>query len=253
MLENFIIVDMAAQRKMLEARESRPHANNPSNGRKQVQVVNGLVHLDKGISASKKLSFEEFKKHVLWDLEAGTSVRVTWDAKASGRYADFLRDIRELDAEFIEYKAKAKASMDALEKKIDNGIRKLDVSIKAMKEESDAKLELLNSNAESSTTIGKNMRHKSWDVEGSNKLDLRKTTDMIRERFKPSTDSSVVFIEGMQPTGFERECKMDPQAAVDREMQHVMGTNQTGERVYRGGLEQIKQETDSRIMDLSIK
>ncbi|GKC79904.1 hypothetical protein Tco_1130678, partial [Tanacetum coccineum] len=46
----------------------------------------------------------------------------------------------ELDAEFIEYKAEAKASMDVLEKKIDDGIRKLDASIKAMKEESDAML-----------------------------------------------------------------------------------------------------------------
>ncbi|GJZ81362.1 hypothetical protein Tco_0646356 [Tanacetum coccineum] len=49
--------------------------------------------------------------------------------------------VAELGAEFIEYKAEAKASMDALEKKIDDGIRKLDVSIKAMKEESDVKLD----------------------------------------------------------------------------------------------------------------
>ncbi|GKC15103.1 hypothetical protein Tco_1011885 [Tanacetum coccineum] len=51
--------------------------------------------------------------------------------------------VLELDAEFITYKAEAKASMDALEKKIDDGIEKLDVSIKAMKEESDAKFEEL--------------------------------------------------------------------------------------------------------------
>ncbi|GKF61519.1 hypothetical protein Tco_0181573, partial [Tanacetum coccineum] len=51
--------------------------------------------------------------------------------------------VSELDAEFIEYKAKAKACMDALEKKIDEGIGKLDASIKAMKEESDAKFEEL--------------------------------------------------------------------------------------------------------------
>ncbi|GKD63418.1 hypothetical protein Tco_1305526 [Tanacetum coccineum] len=44
-------------------------------------------------------------------------------------------------AEFIKYKAEAKASMDALEKKIDDGIEKLEASIKAMKEESDAKLD----------------------------------------------------------------------------------------------------------------
>ncbi|GJU15095.1 hypothetical protein Tco_1143061 [Tanacetum coccineum] len=51
------------------------------------------------------------------------------------------KKVVELDAEFIEYKSEAKASMDALEKKIDDGIRKLDVSIKATKEESDAKLD----------------------------------------------------------------------------------------------------------------
>nr|GFB65316.1 hypothetical protein [Tanacetum cinerariifolium]GFC35775.1 hypothetical protein [Tanacetum cinerariifolium] len=46
------------------------------------------------------------------------------------------KKVAELDAE-------AKANMDALEKKIDDGIRKLDVSIKAMKEESNAKIEEL--------------------------------------------------------------------------------------------------------------
>ncbi|GJX20655.1 hypothetical protein Tco_0223332 [Tanacetum coccineum] len=39
--------------------------------------------------------------------------------------------------------ALTKASMDALKKKIDDGIGKLDMSIKAMKEESDAKFEEL--------------------------------------------------------------------------------------------------------------
>ncbi|GJZ54671.1 ankyrin repeat-containing protein [Tanacetum coccineum] len=191
------------------------------------------------------------------------------------------KKVAELDAEFIEYKAEAKASMNALEKKIDDGIRKLDVSIKAMKEESDVKLDakieelkqlILGTapsqsthvdpepqitkvaaktapyvppirrryddlgfelhNAESSTTIGKNLRPKSWDVEGSNKLDPGTTNDMNGVRLKPYIDS--LFVEGMQPTGFGREFGVDPQAAVDREMQHVMGTNQTGERVHRG-------------------
>ncbi|GKD82266.1 hypothetical protein Tco_1349105 [Tanacetum coccineum] len=49
--------------------------------------------------------------------------------------------VAELDAEFLEYKAEAKASMYALENKIDDGIGKLDASIKAMKEELDAKLD----------------------------------------------------------------------------------------------------------------
>ncbi|GKC14454.1 ankyrin repeat-containing protein [Tanacetum coccineum] len=51
-------------------------------------------------------------------------------------------------------------------------------------------------------------------------------------RLKPYTDS--LFVEGMQPTGFGQEFEVDPQATVDREMQHVMGTNQTGETVHRG-------------------
>ncbi|GJU23258.1 hypothetical protein Tco_1156600 [Tanacetum coccineum] len=126
------------------------------------------------------------------------------------------KKVAELDAEFIKYKAEAKASMNALEKKIDDGIEKLEASIKAMKEESDVKLdakfeelrqlilgtppsqsthvdhdpqitkvaantapyvppirrcyydirlELHNSNVESSTIMGKNLRPKYWDVE----------------------------------------------------------------------------------------
>ncbi|GKG51663.1 hypothetical protein Tco_0544301, partial [Tanacetum coccineum] len=53
------------------------------------------------------------------------------------------KKVAELDVEFIEYKVEAKASMNVLEKKIDDGIGKLDASIKGMKEESDAKFEEL--------------------------------------------------------------------------------------------------------------
>ncbi|GJT81757.1 hypothetical protein Tco_1056099 [Tanacetum coccineum] len=182
------------------------------------------------------------------------------------------------DAKFEELKATdlSKASMDALKKKIDNGIIKLDASIKAMKEGWDAKfeelkqlilgtapsqlthvdhvpqitnvaaktapyvpsirqayddigLELHNSNAESSTTMGKNLRPKYWDVEGSNNLDLGTTNDMNGERLKPRTDSGVLFVEGMQPTGFGREFEVDPQAMIDREMQHM------GEQIFGAG------------------
>nr|GEZ74438.1 ankyrin repeat-containing protein [Tanacetum cinerariifolium] len=154
------------------------------------------------------------------------------------------KKVAELDAE-------AKASMDALEKKIDDGIRKLDASIKAMKEESNAKIEELKQlilgtapsqsthvdhvpqitkvaaktapyvppirrryddlgfelhNAESSTTIGKNLRPKSWDVEGSNKLDPGTTNDMNGERLKSYTD--FIFVEGMQPTGLNNAMEL---------------------------------------------
>ncbi|GJT27690.1 hypothetical protein Tco_0907965 [Tanacetum coccineum] len=180
-----------------------------------------------------------------------------------------------MDAEFIEYKAEAKASMDALEKKIDDGIGKLDASIKAMKEESDAKfeelkqlilgaapsqsthvdhvpqitkvaaktapyvppirrgyddigLELHNCNTGSSTTIGKNLRPRYWDVEGPNKLDPRTMNDMNGERLKPvSYLLKECILQG-------REFGVDPQAAVDKEMRHMMGTNQRGEREHWG-------------------
>ncbi|PWA83818.1 hypothetical protein CTI12_AA163900 [Artemisia annua] len=54
-----------------------------------------------------------------------------------------IKKVADLGVEFTEYKAEANARMDALEKKIDEGIGKLDASIKAMKEESDAKFEEL--------------------------------------------------------------------------------------------------------------
>ncbi|GKE54277.1 hypothetical protein Tco_1489433 [Tanacetum coccineum] len=142
------------------------------------------------------------------------------------------KKVTELDAEFIEYKAEAKASMDALEKKIDDGIGKLDASIKAMKEELDAKLDakfeelrqLILGTAPSQSThvdhvpqitkvptktaptaIGKNLRPKSWDVEGSNKLEPGTTNDMNGMRLKPY----ILFVEGMQPTGFGRPASGD--------------------------------------------
>nr|GEW21216.1 hypothetical protein [Tanacetum cinerariifolium] len=43
---------------------------------------------------TKNFYFGEFKKHFVWDPKTETRVRKTWDAKASGRYADFFRDIR---------------------------------------------------------------------------------------------------------------------------------------------------------------
>ncbi|GJU08019.1 hypothetical protein Tco_1124449 [Tanacetum coccineum] len=51
------------------------------------------------------------------------------------------KKVVKLDAEFIKYKAEAKASMYALERKIDDGIEKLEASIKAIKEESNVKLD----------------------------------------------------------------------------------------------------------------
>ncbi|GKA46562.1 hypothetical protein Tco_0739445 [Tanacetum coccineum] len=88
------------------------------------------------------------------------------------------KKVAELDAECIEYKGEAKASMGA--------------SIKAMKEEFDTKFEELK------------------------QLILGTSTHMDHV---PQTT---------------KEFRVDPQAAIDREMQHMMGINQTRERVHRG-------------------
>nr|GEW09955.1 hypothetical protein [Tanacetum cinerariifolium] len=108
------------------------------------------------------------------------------------------------DVEFIEYKAEAKASMDALEKKIDDDIRKLDVSIKAKKEESDAKLDV--------------------KIKELKKLILGTA---------PSQSTHVDHVPQITNVT-ANTAPVDPQAAIDREMQHVMETNQTRERVHRG-------------------
>ncbi|GJT57275.1 hypothetical protein Tco_0992329 [Tanacetum coccineum] len=78
--------------------------------------------------------------------------------------------------------------MDALEKKFDEGIGKLDERI------------------------------------GTMKLEVDKKFEEIFEELKQ-------LILGR---GFRWEFGVDPQAAVDREMQHMIGTNQKGEREHRG-------------------
>nr|GEZ39436.1 hypothetical protein [Tanacetum cinerariifolium] len=81
--------------------------NNPSNGRTQVQFVNGLF--DKSSECSREIT-KIFKEKIddtgyTWTKvsqptknfyfgEFKTRVRKAWDAKAFGRYADFFRDIR---------------------------------------------------------------------------------------------------------------------------------------------------------------
>ncbi|GJT07684.1 integrase, catalytic region, zinc finger, CCHC-type containing protein [Tanacetum coccineum] len=136
------------------------------------------------------------------------TVNSSWIRKPNG----LNRRVQHMGEQIFE----AKASMDALEKKIDNGIGKLDASIKAMKEGWDAKFEEL-----------------KQLILGSNNLDLGTTNDMNGERLKPRTDSGVLFVEGMQPTGFGREFEVDPQAMIDREMQHM------GEQIFSVGLELI--------------
>ncbi|GKF38365.1 hypothetical protein Tco_0118426, partial [Tanacetum coccineum] len=152
------------------------------------------------------------------------------------------KKVSELDVEFFEYKAEAKASMGALEKKIDDGIGKLDTSIKAMMEGWDAKFEelkqLILGTAPSKLT---HVDHVPQITKVAAKTapyvpSIRRAYDDIGlelQRLKPRTDSGVLFVEGMQPTGFGQEFGVDPQAAIDREMQHI------GEQIFGAGLELI--------------
>ncbi|GJV66175.1 ankyrin repeat-containing protein [Tanacetum coccineum] len=137
----------------------------------------------------------------------------------------------------------------ALEKKIDDGIRKLDVSIKAMKEESDAKLDakieelkqLMLGTAPSQST---HVDPEPQITKVAAKTDVY--VPPIRRRYDDlgfelhNAESSTTIGKYLRPKSWDecnlcgREFGVDPQAAVDREMQHVMGTNQTRERVHRG-------------------
>ncbi|GJV36806.1 ankyrin repeat-containing protein [Tanacetum coccineum] len=137
--------------------------------------------------------------------------------------------VSELDAEFIEYKAKAKAHMDALEKKIDEGIEKLDASIKAMKEESDAKFEEVKQ-----LILGSQSTH----VDPGPQITKvgAKVTQYVpptRRGYDDIGDSGVVFVEGVQPTGSRHGFWTESQLRVDSEMQHMVGAKQTGGREHR--------------------
>ncbi|XP_039142249.1 uncharacterized protein LOC120279379 [Dioscorea cayenensis subsp. rotundata] len=60
---------------------------------KQKVDTNGYIW--KTISqATKDFYFEEFRKHCVWDSSMEAQVKVAWVIKASQRYSDFLRDIR---------------------------------------------------------------------------------------------------------------------------------------------------------------
>ncbi|PWA72590.1 hypothetical protein CTI12_AA104190 [Artemisia annua] len=254
-------------------------------------------------ATEKSPTFSQFMKDLA--VPADTRVKAVTEICDQAKFSEVtknflevmtLKKVADLDAEFIVYKAEAKERMDALEKKFDEGIGKLDGGIGLLKSEVDQKfeelkhlilgraptqastfefpdptkqtstlastfevpdptklatkpnpyvpparqgyddigLELHNSNGESSTTIGKNLRPEYWDVEGSSKFDQRKTNDLNGEQFKPRTDCGAPFVTGMQPTDFRWDFGVDPQAALDRETQHMMGTNQTGEVKHRG-------------------
>ncbi|GJW36904.1 hypothetical protein Tco_0059824 [Tanacetum coccineum] len=109
--------------------------------------------------------------------------------------------------------------MDALEKKIDDGIGKLDASIKAMKEESDAKFEETapsqstrgscssNYQADPSTAIGKNQRSDFIELEDSSSKPVQGKLDHMnddRNRQRTSFGSEFEATGFEQPTGFRQ-------------------------------------------------
>ncbi|GKE56615.1 hypothetical protein Tco_1495800 [Tanacetum coccineum] len=105
------------------------------------------------------------------------------------------KKVAELDAEFIEYKAEAKASMDALEKKIDDGeeeadmtnrkVAELDVEFAEYKEEASGRMDAL---------------EKKFD-KGIGKLDERIGT--IDQKFDEKFKELKQLILGRAPTQTE--------------------------------------------------
>nr|GEV07321.1 ankyrin repeat-containing protein [Tanacetum cinerariifolium] len=88
--------------------------------------------------------------------------------------------------------------------------------------------------ADSSTTSGKNQRSDFIELKDSSKPIQWKLDDMNDDRTRHHTS----FGLGFEATGFGQEFGVDPQATVDREMRHMMGTNQRGEREHGGGTNQ---------------
>ncbi|GJT21112.1 PDR ABC-type transporter family protein [Tanacetum coccineum] len=88
---------------------------NPSlqEGRKPVWVSKGLLQryskkelMRQGTLGQKGLNLQKLllwriKKHFVWDLEIETNAREAWDSKASSRYTDFLRDIRDKNVKLV--------------------------------------------------------------------------------------------------------------------------------------------------------
>nr|GEZ45514.1 PDR ABC-type transporter family protein [Tanacetum cinerariifolium] len=79
---------MARRRKRLGAGESRPGESRPTKSR-PTESRPTESRLTKSTPTESRP-----RKHFVWDPETETRVRKAWDAKASGRYADFFRDIR---------------------------------------------------------------------------------------------------------------------------------------------------------------
>ncbi|KAH7691873.1 hypothetical protein IHE45_01G027100 [Dioscorea alata] len=101
-----------------QASYSSTHDASTIDGRMRITVVNGLLEPSSKCSRiiTKKFKekvdfegytwktvtqpirdfyFEEFRKHFIWDTSLEAQVKEAWVLKASQRYSDFLRDIRD--------------------------------------------------------------------------------------------------------------------------------------------------------------
>nr|GEY30190.1 hypothetical protein [Tanacetum cinerariifolium] len=163
------------------------------------------------------------------------------------------KKVVELDEEVAAYKLETNERFDALEKKLDDGMGRLDASMAAMKEElkqlilgrvtqSETMPEttksaikvgpyippiprfndglrrdigfLLHNNAlESSSTMGKNHKVSFFEKEGSVKTNAKKVNDLNDAQFR-HTDGGSTFVHEMQSIGFEREFSAEPQERV---------------------------------------
>nr|GEX64909.1 hypothetical protein [Tanacetum cinerariifolium] len=152
----------------------------------------------------------------------------------------------------VEYKAEANERMDALEKKFDE----LDAPTQtetskppikpnvyvspprlndtARRTYDDLGFPLPRFHADPSTTSGKNQRSDFIELKDSNKPIQGKLDDMNDDHTRQHTS----FGLGFEATGFGQEFGVDPQAMVDREIRHMMGTNQREEREHGGGTNQ---------------
>ncbi|GJS71806.1 hypothetical protein Tco_0704647 [Tanacetum coccineum] len=137
--------------------------------------------------------------------------------------------------------------MDDLKKKFDDGIGKLDVSIKALKEQSDVKFEevkqpILGTPLSQSTHVNlvpqitkENQISNFLELEDSNKHELGKLEDMIDDRTRKRTCVGLGFeATWMQPIGFGRGFWTEPQPRVNREMKHMHRVRKLKMPVFEG-------------------
>ncbi|GJX49664.1 hypothetical protein Tco_0276509 [Tanacetum coccineum] len=204
--------------------------NNPSNRRKQVQVVNGL--LDKSSEWSREITkifkeriddtgytwtkvsqptknfyFGEFKKHFVWEPETETRVRKAWDAKASGRYADFFRDIRAKMDNVLRLRQEREGNQASAETQVDETTLYIEAASGAKKRNlygtGSKKVDYIKDKDSGNETTGITKVNDGWEKKSmkmERKLNkLNKTLEIVCNRFNitlPDCDSDSKNTDG---------------------------------------------------------